>query len=372
VVSKAPVRNVVILGSTGSIGRQALDVVAAHPARFKVVGLVAGRNERALVGQAAATGAPHTGLGADAAADLAALPEADVVLNAIVGAAGLRASIAALEAGKQLALASKESLVAGGELCLAAARRGGGTIVPVDSEHAAISVCLAGRRPDSVHRLVLTASGGPFLRHDDLSAVTPREALAHPTWSMGPKITVDCATLMNKGLEVIEAHHLFGFAYDEIGIVLHPQSIVHGIVELIDGSTLMHAAPTDMRIPIQAALTHADVIQGPWGNIDLGKMQSLDFEPVNVNRWRCVGLAYEAGRAGGSFPAVLNAANEVAVHAFLAGTLGFEDIPAVVAETLEFHDGAEAADLDALETVDAWARSEARRAVDSRRKAAVT
>ncbi|MGH2788005.1 MAG: 1-deoxy-D-xylulose-5-phosphate reductoisomerase [Actinomycetota bacterium] len=354
------VRRVVILGSTGSIGRQALDVVAAHPDRFEVAGLVAGSDHDALREQAASFPHAATGLGPDAAVAMARSPNADVILNAIVGAAGLRASIAALEEGKSLALANKESLVAGGELCLAAARRGRGRIVPVDSEHAAVAQCLSGIDRDEIARVVLTASGGPFRTRADLGSVTVEDALSHPTWTMGPKITVDSATLMNKGLEIIEAHFLFGLDYERLDVVVHPQSIVHGIVEFADGSMLMQAAPTDMRIPIQAALSFPDRIESSLPPPDLAAIGSLEFEPVDHGRFPCVRLARDAGVKGGSFPAALNAANEAAVEAFLAGRVKFLEIPAIMEEVLDQHEATDADDLDTVLDVDAWARARAR------------
>jgi 1-deoxy-D-xylulose-5-phosphate reductoisomerase len=361
-VSHEP-KKVVVLGSTGSIGRQALEVVAAHPAALEVVGLVAGSNERALDAQVRATGAPRAGLGPDAAVEMASLPEADVVLNAIVGCAGLRASVAALGAGKTLALANKESLVAGGRACLAAAAAGGGTLVPVDSEHAALAQCLAGVRRDEVARITLTASGGPFRTRADLSSVTPDEALAHPTWSMGPKITVDSATLMNKGLEVIEARWLFGFGYDDIGVLVQPQSIVHGMVEMRDSTLLLQAAPTDMRIPIQAALLGEERAGGGYERLDLGKIGSIEFEEVDHERFPALGLAYRAGRAGGTAPAVLNAANEIAVATFLEGRLTFTGIARAVAGVLDAHTPGDDSDVEQVLAADGWARREASRAV---------
>lgn len=353
-------RRVVILGATGSIGRQALDVIRAHPELFEVIGLVAGRDREGLARTAAELGVRHTGLGSDAAVEIASLDDADIVLNAVVGAAGLKASIAALVAGKVLALANKESLVAGGDACLAAADAGDGRIVAVDSEHAAIAQCLEGRDRSTVARVVLTASGGPFRNRADLSEVTPEEALAHPTWSMGPKITVDSATMMNKGLEVIEAHHLFGFAYDQIAVVIHPQSIVHGIVELIDGSVMMQAAPTDMRLPIQAALTAPERHASPAAPFETTRLGVLEFEELDPVRFPTVALAYESGRKGMSYPAVLNAANEEAVQAFLAGSIAFVDIARVIEAVLSSHDPVEGRDVDEIIEVDAWARSEAR------------
>ncbi|HEX2057048.1 MAG TPA: 1-deoxy-D-xylulose-5-phosphate reductoisomerase [Actinomycetota bacterium] len=350
-------RRVAILGSTGSIGRQALDVAAAHPDLIEVVGLVAGSDEDALDAQVRATGARRHGLGAAAAADLAALDEADVVLNAIVGCAGLEASVAALRAGKVLALANKESLVAGGRVCLDAAAEGGGVLVPVDSEHAALAQCLARCDRDEVAHITLTASGGPFRTRADVSSVTREEALAHPTWSMGPKITVDCATLMNKGLEVIEAHWLFGFDYDDIGVLVHPQSIVHGMVELRDSTLLLQAAPADMRIPIQAALLD-DRLDG-FERLDLSKVGALDFEEVDHERFPALALAYRAGRAGGTAPAVLNAANEVAVEAFLRGGLAFDGITTVVRRVLDAHTPGDDSTVEQVLAADRWARKEA-------------
>ena len=362
-VDTAPPRHVVVLGSTGSVGRQTLDVIRANLDRWTVVGLAAGRDEESLLRQAAEFSVSSTGLGADAAIELAAHPDAEIVVNGIVGAAGLRASLAALRSGKVLALANKESLVAGGDACLAAARAGGGTIVPVDSEHAAIAQVLGGRGGDSVRRIILTASGGPFRKRPRLDDVKPDEALKHPTWSMGPKISIDSATLMNKGLEVIEAHYVFGMDYDAIDVVVHPQSLVHGIVEFVDSSMVMQAAPTDMRIPIQAALAFPERFEWPEERIDLEKIGALDFEPLDHARFPSVGLAYESGRKGMTFPAVLNAANEEAVNAFLLGLIGFTAIPAVVEEALESHHPAEAVDLEAVLEADGWARSEARKSI---------
>ncbi len=351
----APVR-VVILGSTGSIGRQALEVVASHPDSFEVVGVVANTNVDLLREQAGRFSVDATGLGGDDAVEMARREDADVVLNAIVGAAGLRASVAALEAGKSLALANKESLVAGGRVCLEAARRGGGRIVPVDSEHAAIAHCLQGARPADVKRIVLTASGGPFKNRRDLSRVTPVEALAHPTWEMGPKVTVDSATLMNKGLEVIEAHFLFGFDFGRIDVVVHPQSLVHGIVEFVDGSCLMQAAPHDMRIPIQAALAGGERLPVSASGLDFEQTGSIDFEPVDHGRFPALGLARAAGERGEGRPAALNAANEVAVQGFLEGRISFTDITPVVESTLAAHDPVDDSSLEAVLEVDSWAR----------------
>ncbi|MFN2489948.1 MAG: 1-deoxy-D-xylulose-5-phosphate reductoisomerase [Actinomycetota bacterium] len=357
-------RRIAILGCTGSIGRQAIEVVRAHPERFEIVALAANTDQAGLSALGDEFAARAIGLGDEAAARLAALDEVDVVLNAVVGAAGLRASVAALHAGKVLALANKESMVAGGELCRAAALQGGGSIVPVDSEHAAVAQCLEGRDRASVRRIVLTASGGPFRTRSDLRSVMPAEALAHPTWNMGPKITVDSASMMNKGLEVIEAHHLFGFSYDDIGVVVHPQSVVHGMVELCDGSVLMQAAVADMRIPIQAALDAPMRSPSLASRIDFTSPVKLEFEPLDEQRWPAVALAYAAGRAGGTHPAVLNAANEEAVSAFLAGTVPFVDIARIVEEVLNRHHGIAEPALGEVMEADLWARCEARRTMD--------
>jgi len=350
-------RRVAILGSTGSVGRQALDVIERHPDHLQVVALVAGSDRARLDEQAQRFGVARTGLGQEAAIEFASSDEVDVVLNAIVGAAGLRASVAALSSGKALALANKESLVAGGLVCSAAAERGGGRVYPVDSEHAAIAQCLKGRSTDEVARIVLTASGGPFRTRTDLGAVTPEDALAHPTWSMGPKITVDSATLMNKGFEIIEAHHLFGFDLDEIDVLVHPQSLVHGIVELSDGSMVMHAAVADMGIPIQMALLHdVDEVAASFGSLDLVHLGELTFEELDRERFPAVDLACEAARKGDTYLAVLNAANEVAVEAFLGGRLSFLDIVGVTSDVLAAHDPAPAHELDAVIEADLWAR----------------
>ncbi|MGH2749578.1 MAG: 1-deoxy-D-xylulose-5-phosphate reductoisomerase, partial [Actinomycetota bacterium] len=260
-----------------------------------------------------------------------------------------------------LALANKESLVAAGEVCLRTARAAGGTIVPVDSEHAALAQCLAGVEMSTVARLILTASGGPFRTRKDLSTVTPEEALAHPTWSMGPKITIDSATLMNKGLEIIEAHHLFGLGYDQIDTVCHPQSLVHGMVEFVDTTTLLQAAPTDMRIPIQAALTWPQRKIRLGKPIDLADVGTIEFEAVDHERFPTIGLALQAGRMGGTHPAALNAANEEAVQAFLERRIAFVEIPKVIERVVEAHASLDGADLEAVLEADAWAR---RRAAD--------
>lgn len=350
-------RRVAVLGATGSVGRQTLEVLKAHPDRFELVGLAAGSDAGALAGLARDFPGARTTLGEDGALELAGAEDVELVMNGIVGAVGLRASVAALSAGKILTLANKESLVAGGRVCLDSAARGGGTIVPVDSEHAALAQCLEGRARESVERIVLTASGGPFRTRDDLSGVTPEEALAHPTWDMGPKITVDCATLVNKGLEVIEAHFLFDFDYDHIDVVVHPQSVVHAMAQLVDGSFVMQAAPTDMRIPIQAALSYPERIAGAYASLDAHKLGELTFEPLDRTRFPAVDIAFEAGRRAGTYPAALNAANEVAVQSFLAGELSFEAIPRIVEQVLEKHEPGDDATLDGVLEADASART---------------
>jgi 1-deoxy-D-xylulose-5-phosphate reductoisomerase len=348
-------RSVAVLGATGSIGRQALDVIAESPG-LRACALSANRDADGLVAAARATGARHVALAdldaAGAAArelegvtvlrgdagveELIAASGADLVLNAIVGAAGLRATLAAFAAGADVALANKESLVAGGELVLNAAAASERRLLPVDSEHSALAQCLEGAAPGAVTGIVITASGGPFRgrRRDELADVTAAEALAHPTWSMGEKITIDSATLMNKGLEVIEAHHLFGIPYEAVEVVVHPQSIVHGLVRFRDGALLAHAGLPDMRVPISWALTHPHRASTAVQSLDLSAPLSLDFEPADVATFRCLALAREAGMAGGTAPCVLNAANEVAVRAFLDGRIGFLDIAAVVEEAL--------------------------------------
>ena len=357
-------KRIAVLGSTGSIGRQTLDVARAHSDRFDVVALVAGQDEAAVRAQAEEFSVGRWGLGEERAIECAQADDVDVVLNAVVGFAGLRASMAALSAGKILALANKESLVAAGELCDRAARDGGGRIVPVDSEHAAISQALRGIPPGAVARVVLTASGGPFRTARDLSRVTPSDALDHPTWSMGPKITVDSATMMNKALEIIEAHHLFGLEYERIDVVVHPQSIVHGMVELIDGSTVLHAAPTDMRIPILSALASPDVAPAGQTPVDLAALGSLVFEPLDRERFPAVGLGFRAGGLGRTYPAALNAANEVAVRAFLDGVIGFTAIVAVVARVVDRHRPRDATSFENVLAADQDARDDAVRLLD--------
>jgi len=363
------VRRVVILGSTGSVGTQALDVVRSHRDRYEVVGLAAGRNADLLEAQRIEFGvAPECARvcadDPDALAELAAHPDAHVVLNAVVGFAGLPATIAALESGKRLALANKESLIAGGPVVAAARARGGGEIVPVDSEHSALYQALRAGAPHEVRRLLLTASGGPFRGYtrEELELVTVADALKHPTWDMGAKITIDSSTLMNKGLEVIEAHELFGLEFDRIDVVVHPQSVIHGMVEFCDGATIAQLSMPDMRLPIGLALGAPDRLDEPFGAIDWTTLSELTFEPPDVEVFECLALAYDAGRTGGSAPAVLSGANEVAVAAFLGGAIPWRAIAAVVADTLACGTGSVAEVADVLEA-DRVARERATKAL---------
>jgi 1-deoxy-D-xylulose-5-phosphate reductoisomerase len=343
------VKRIALLGATGSIGRQAQEIIAAHPG-LELCAAASG--SRAVDGLA-----PLTQVGGDLT-ELLERAEPDLVLNAVVGFAGLSATLWALEGGVDLALANKESLVAAGELALEARRRGRGRLIPVDSEHSAAFQCLEGRPPEQVHSLVLTASGGPFRdrARDELSDVTPEKALAHPTWSMGPKITVDSATLANKGLELIEAHFLFGLPYEQIDVVVHPSSIVHALVRFRDGAALAHLGYPDMRVPISFALTYPERSATPIPPLDLAAGMTLEFYAPDVDTFPLLGLAREAGVRGGSAPCVFNAANEVAVAAFLERRLPFLAIAEVVEETLATADTSAARDLDDLITVDADAR----------------
>ena len=370
---------VAIAGSSGSIGTQTLDVLRAEndhaPGSYEVVALAVAGSVDTVVAQAREFGprlvavADETARsavadalpGVEVVAELAAVVEpADVVVNGVVGFAGLAVTIETLRAGKRLALANKESLIAAGPVVAPLRATPGAELVPVDSEHCALHQCLrssadVGRE---VARLLLTASGGPFRGRsaDDLAAVTVEDALAHPTWAMGPKITVDSSTLMNKGLEVIEAHELFGTSYDDIDVVVHPQSIVHSMVEFTDGSTIAQLSLPDMRLPIGYALGYPERIRTPFGRIDWGRLDRLDFEPPDRATFRCLDLAYQAGRAGGTAPAWLSAANEVAVDAFLAGSLQWNEIPDVCVDVLAMHDGAIPHTVDDVIEADAEAR----------------
>lgn len=365
-----------LLGSTGSIGRQTVDVALQHPDKVRVVALAANSSSELLIEQARQLGAEvvaladhdaaatvaaalpgvEVGVGPEAVEALASLGGVDVVINALVGAAGLRATLAALAAGKTLGLANKESLVVGGSLVLELA--GPGQLIPVDSEHSAIFQCLLGEDASEVAKLWLTASGGPFRgwTREALADVTPAQALAHPTWAMGPKISIDSATLMNKGLEVIEAHFLFGMDYDHISVVVHPQSVIHSMVEYADGSVKAHLGTTDMRIPIQFALSHPRRWEAPVAPLDFTTLGALEFGSPDLETFGCLATAFEAGRAGMSAPAVMNAANEVAVAAFLAGECGFLDIEATVRHVLDAHTPEPLESVDHVEELDAAAR----------------
>jgi 1-deoxy-D-xylulose-5-phosphate reductoisomerase len=378
-------KNLAILGSTGSIGRSALAVVDAHPSRLRVVALAAGDNAVLLGEQLAryrpdivamatadavdrlraASGSsapPIVATGPEGLVAVATHPSVDIVICASAGTAGLEAVLAAIEAGKTIALANKEVLVMAGALVTEAARRRGVAILPVDSEHNAIHQCLHGRSTSEIRRLILTASGGPFRDRTvtALDRVGPAEALRHPTWQMGRKITIDSATLMNKGLEVIEAHWLFDVSADQIDVVIHPQSIVHSMVELNDGSVIAQLGPTDMRLPIQYACSYPDRWESALPSLDLTRTGRLDFHTPALDRFPCLGLAYRALRAGGTLPVVLNAANEVAVEAFLEEKLGFTAIPRVIEKTMNAHRVETVSTLDVVRTVDRWARNHAR------------
>jgi 1-deoxy-D-xylulose-5-phosphate reductoisomerase len=353
------VRRVAILGATGSIGRQAIEVVEAHPGLELVAAASGTQSVDGL--------APLTQVGGDVT-ELLERAEPDVVLNAVVGFAGLPATLWALERGVELALANKESLVAAGDLARAALARGGGRLLPVDSEHSAALQCLEGRDRATVHSLVLTASGGPFRGRSrkELERVTPKEALAHPTWTMGPKITIDSATLANKGLELIEAHFLFDLDYDAIEVVVHPTSIVHALVRFRDGAALAHLGYPDMRVPISYALTYPERAATPVELLDLSVPLSLEFHPPDLETFPMLALAREAGARGGTAPCVYNAANEVAVQAFLDERIAFLDIAEGVAATLSAMDSHAAANLEDLLAVDAEARTIAEEALATR------
>ncbi len=394
-------RRIAVLGSTGSIGTQTLDVVRRHPDKLEVVALACGTRAEELLSQARAfdvrwlavgderlAGEPiadalrdqarsgQLGFGAEAVADLVKLPNVDVVVNALVGEAGLRASYETLAAGKVLALANKESLVVGGDLImplaarlderrraegLAPAHGPAGALMPIDSEHGAIYQCLIGEAKREVSRLWVTASGGPFRgrTRDELEDVTAAAALKHPTWNMGAKITIDSSTLMNKGLEVIEAHHLFAMPYDRISVVVQPQSAIHSMVEFTDGSVKAHLGTTDMRIPIQYALSYPERWDAPVEPLDFTKLGSLEFAAPDTDTFRCLALARHAGATGGTLPCVMNAANEIAVAAFLADGIGYLDIARCVEAAMDAHerDGVQRVEsLDQLEEIDRWAR----------------
>jgi 1-deoxy-D-xylulose-5-phosphate reductoisomerase len=367
-------KKLLILGSTGSIGTQALEVVARSD-QLQVVGLAAGRDHKAVVGQAREHGVPVIALAEEEAAamaregwsgrvlggeegvrELVTATEPDLVLNAIVGAAGLASTVVALTAGIDVALANKESLVVGGELVMALSEATGARLLPVDSEHSALHQLIAGEAPGTVGKLVLTASGGPFRGRTDLDGVSVADALAHPTWEMGGRITIDSATLMNKGFEAIEAHHLFAVPYERIDVVVHPQSLIHSLIQLNDGSSLAHLGHPDMRVPISYALHYPERADVDLPQLDLAAVGSLTFEAPDPGTFACLRLALEAGGAGGTAPCVLNAADEVAVAAFLAGEIPFTGIAAVIERVLGEMPSRPVTHFDDLFAADAEAR----------------
>jgi 1-deoxy-D-xylulose-5-phosphate reductoisomerase len=357
-VSEDAVRTVIVLGSTGSIGVQALEVIASNPDRFRVVGLAAGSRRELVEQQAKALGIDQVALGAIEAEALVRSVSADVVINGITGSVGLGPTLAALETGATLALANKESLIVGGDLVKAAAAPG--QIVPVDSEHSAIAQALRSGSAGEVRRLILTASGGPFRgrSRESMKDVTPAQALKHPTWEMGLVITTNSATLVNKGLEIIEAHLLFDVDYEHIDVTVHPQSFVHSMVEFVDGSTIAQASPPDMRLPISLALDWPNRVPGVGVPLDWTTASSWEFEPLDDAAFPAVALAKLVGKTGGTFPAVFNAANEQAVHAFHAGRIGFLDIVDTIAEVVDAHEPGETSLAGVLEA-ERWARATA-------------
>jgi 1-deoxy-D-xylulose-5-phosphate reductoisomerase len=361
---------VAVLGSTGSIGCQTLDVIRAHPKRFSVVGLSAGNNVELLAKQIAefnpklvSCTRPEAlpsldGVKVGSITEVACADEVDIIISGVVGKNGLEPVMQALLRGKTVAIANKEAMVMAGDLLQEAARKGGGSIRPVDSEHSAIWQCLAGEDVASVKRLVITASGGALrdLPLSELEAITPERALAHPNWSMGPKITVDSATLFNKGLEVIEARWLFDIPYDRIDVLMHRESIIHSMVEFVDGSLKAQLSQPDMRQPIQYALSYPERLPSSLKPVDFAALGALRFEPLDLERYPCLGYALAAGARGGTYPAALAAADEEAVGAFLTGRLRFLDIPELLSETLDAHVAADETTLEAVLAADAWGR----------------
>lgn len=379
-------KRIALLGSSGSIGSQTIDIVRKHPDRLGIVALAVRSNVEVLANQAREFSVPYlvvgdetlkdtpqvaslmqsdagsgvqVGFGARALTDLVSLPEVDIVVNALVGAAGLEASYQTLKAGKTLALANKESLVVGGDLIMPLASHD--TLLPIDSEHGAIYQCLLGETREEVECLWVTASGGPFRGYtrERLRGITPEQALAHPTWNMGAKITVDSSTLMNKGLEVIEAHHLFGLPYERIKVVVHPQSVIHSMVEFIDGSVKAHLGTTDMRIPIQFALSYPERWEAPVEALDFRTLGPLDFEAPDTDTFRCLALAETAGKTGGTLPCAMNAANEIAVARFLTQECAYVQIAECIEAVMDRHVVQGVESIGQLEEVDAWARAQA-------------
>lgn len=379
-------KKIIILGSTGSIGDSALKVVRSFNGDFKVVGLTVDSNVKKLAEQVKLFKPQVVGIvnqtayhefiqnggkkfcknglqvyhGVEALETIAAWDQADLVLSGVVGAVGLKALLSALKMGRTVALANKESLIMAGELVTKTAQKYGARLLPVDSEHSAMFQCIHGQQGNPIHKIILTASGGPFYRYQgDLSKVSVEKALAHPNWIMGKKITIDSATLMNKGLEALEAHFLFGVPLDRIQIVIHPQSIIHSAIEFMDGSILAQLSHPDMCLPIQYALTYPERKPCPIKRLDFTEMKRLDFQEPDFHRFPCLNLALQAGRAGGTMPTVLSAANEIAVYAFLEGRIKFTDIPKIVEKTLSRHHRIADPDLDEILETDRWARATA-------------
>jgi 1-deoxy-D-xylulose-5-phosphate reductoisomerase len=384
-------KRVVILGATGSIGESALKVARDIPERMEIVGLAAKSNAQKLAVAAnevrpesvclvdksqiavlrrALDYAPRIFSGEEGLVEIACLTKADIVLVAIVGTGGLRPALAAIEAGKDLAVASKEILVMAGEIVMHAARKNSVQVLPVDSEHNAIFQCLDGKRPADVRRIILTASGGPFREtsREDFDSITPEQALKHPTWNMGPKITIDSATLFNKGLEMIEAHWLFGVDMKRVEVVVHPQSIVHSMVEFIDGSTLAQLSYSNMCFPIQYAVTWPDRVPNTLPPLDFSKLSKLEFSIPRYDDFPALNLARRAGETGGTLPAVMNAANEVAVAAFLEGQVRFQQIWGIVEDTMNRHTTVARPNLDVILGADQWARTQAQNWVQSAKR----
>lgn len=381
-------KNIVILGSTGSIGKSALDIISRFPDRFKIIGLTAGRNISLLVEQVnkfqpdviavsdkkayedlkdrLRNNYPEILYGAEGITSIAEMSNADMVISAIVGFAGLLPTIAAIKAGKTIALANKEMLVAAGNIVMSNVRRYGAMLLPVDSEHSAIFQCIRGYKPHFVKKIILTASGGPFIGKllKELEDVSPESALRHPTWNMGKKITIDSATLMNKGLEVIEAHHLFGMSPEDIDVLIHPQSIIHSIVEFKDGSYIAQLSTPEMKGPIAYALSFPERLQNVIKPVEWERLSGLTFQKPDDRTFPCLSLAYSALKAGGTLPAVVNAANEVAVAAFLDGSIRFNEIPVIIEKAMNSHRPQSDDDIRIILEADRWAREETLRLVN--------
>lgn len=384
-------KNIVILGSTGSIGRSSLEVIDKFPGRFRIVGLAAGRNISLLIKQieqfrpkivAVSDEAAYKNLksqiqnlksknieilfGKEGISRVAAMQDADMVISAIVGSAGLLPTIAAIKTGKVIALANKETLVMAGGLVMSSVKEYGATILPVDSEHSAIFQCIRGYEKSSIKKIILTASGGPFVgkTSEELENVSPESALKHPNWSMGRKITIDSATLMNKGLEVIEAYYLFGLPPENIDVLIHPQSIVHSIVEFIDGSYIAQLSKPDMKGPIAYALSYPERLHDVIETIDWDKLSTLTFQEPDHKTFPCLSLAYSALKTGGTMPAVLNAANEIVVAAFLDGIISFNSIPVIIRKVMDSHKLKPANDIETILEADRWARKTAKQKIE--------